>query len=64
MPRVAKGVNKIAVALHDWDEDDRQEAIDFALHPGNGTTAIMLYLRQRDIYCITNNGTRLEKNSN
>ena len=49
MPRVAKGVNKIAVALHDWDEDDRQEAIDFALHPGNGTTAIMLYLRQRDI---------------
>jgi hypothetical protein len=49
MPRVAKGVNKIAVALHDWDEDDRQEAIDYALHPGNGTTSIMLFLRQRNI---------------
>jgi hypothetical protein len=38
MATVAKGVNKIAVALHDWSEDDRQDAIDFAVHPGNGTS--------------------------
>jgi hypothetical protein len=49
MATVAKGVNKIAVALHDWSEDDRQDAIDFAIHPGNGTSSVALYLNHRGV---------------
>lgn len=49
MATVAKGVNKIAVALHDWSEDDRQDAIDFAIHPGNGTSSIAVYLNHRGV---------------
>lgn len=49
MPTGAAGTNKIATILHDWDESDRQEAIDFALHPGNGATAVLFYLKQRNV---------------
>jgi hypothetical protein len=48
MARIA-GTSKIETAMLDWSEDDRQDAIDFACHPGNGTTAISLYLKQRGI---------------
>lgn len=49
MATVAKGVNKIAVALHDWSEEDRQDAIDFAIHPSNGTSTIAVYLHHRGV---------------
>ena len=49
MAAVAKGVNKIAVALYDWSEEDRQDAVDFAVHPGNGTSTIAVYLNNRGV---------------
>lgn len=49
MPAGANGSNKIDIALYDWSQEDRQDAIDFALHPGNQATSILLYLRQRNV---------------
>lgn len=45
----SKGYNSIDTALRDWNESDRQDAIDFAMHPGNGATTIALYLSQRGV---------------
>jgi hypothetical protein len=50
MPIALNGTNRIAVAIHDWSEEERQEAIDFGLHPGNGPTSITLFLKQRDVH--------------
>lgn len=44
-----KGINKIATALYDWSEDDRQDAIEFAMHPANTLTSIVLYLHNKGI---------------
>ena len=61
MATVAKGVNKIAVALHDWSEDDRQDAIDFAIHPGNGTSSIAVYLHHRGVKASLDTVNRWQK---
>lgn len=50
MATFATGSNKITTALHDWDEDDRQEAIEFAKHPGNGVTAVAVYLKSKGVH--------------
>lgn len=44
MSTLARGTNKIVTLLHDFSDDDRQDAIDFAMHPANGVTAIANYL--------------------
>jgi hypothetical protein len=49
MPTPAKNINKVATILHDWSDEDRQEAIDFAMHPGNGVTTIGVYLHSKGV---------------
>jgi hypothetical protein len=61
MSPVAKGLNKIDTIIHDWNEEDRQDAIDFALHPGNGTSTIAVYLHQRGIKVSVNTVHRWQK---
>jgi hypothetical protein len=61
MPKAAAGSNKIELALADWSADDRQDAIDFALHPANGATAIMLYLNKRNIKASVDTVHRWQK---
>jgi hypothetical protein len=58
---VPKNSNKIDTIIHDWDEGDRRDAIDFALHPGNGTTAIALYLSNRGVKASLNTIHRWQK---
>lgn len=49
MSRIAKGTSMIDVQLYDWTEDDRDEAIEFATHPGNGVTSVTVFLNSRGI---------------
>lgn len=49
MSRIAKGVSTIAVQMHEWSEDDRNDAIEFATHPANGVTAVTIFLQSRGI---------------
>lgn len=37
--------------MHDWSAEERQDAIDFALHPANSPTTVKLYLHNKDIRC-------------
>jgi hypothetical protein len=55
------GSNKIDIELANWSEEDRQDAIDFALHPGNGATAILVYLNHRGIKASLNTAYRWQK---
>lgn len=61
MSIVAKGLNKIDTIIHDWTEEDRQDAIDFALHPGNGTSTIAVYLHQKGVKASVNTVHRWQK---
>lgn len=45
----AKNINKVTTLMHSWSEDDKQDAIEFALHPGNGITSVTIYLHARGI---------------
>lgn len=56
-----KGYSKIAVAIESWDEDDRQDAIEFATHPTSGCTAVQLYLNQRGIKASTDSVSRWQR---
>ena len=47
MSAYSKGYNRITTIIHDWTEEDRQDAIDFALHPGNGVTSVCIYLKSK-----------------
>jgi hypothetical protein len=58
MPVVVKGINKVATILHDWTEEDRQDAIDFAMHPGNGVTTVALYLHNKGVKVSLNTVSR------
>lgn len=49
MSRIAKGTTLVGTHLHDWSEEDRNDAIEFALHPANGVTAITVYLNSRGV---------------
>jgi hypothetical protein len=49
MSRIAKGTTLVGTQLHDWSEDDRNDAIEFALHPANGVTAVTLYLNSKGV---------------
>lgn len=44
-----KHTNAIDTQLYDFSDEDRQEVIDFALHPANGLTAICCFLHARGI---------------
>jgi hypothetical protein len=58
---VPQNSNKIDTIIHAWNEDDRQDAIDFALYPGNGATAILAYLNQRGVKASLNTVYRWQK---
>lgn len=49
MGAFAKGLSAIDAQLHNWSEEDRADAMEFAMNPINGVTAIMLYLHHRGI---------------
>ncbi len=57
----AKGLNKIDTILYDWSEEDRQDAIEFASHPGNGTSSIALYLHQKGVRVSINTVHRWQR---
>jgi hypothetical protein len=44
-----KHSNAIDTQLYDMSDEDRQEIIDYALHPANGLTAICVFLHVRGI---------------
>lgn len=51
MSTIAKGLNVVDTKMYDWSEEDRDEAIQFALHPGNSPTTVHLYLNSKGIKC-------------
>jgi hypothetical protein len=49
MGTLAKGLTGIDIQLHEWNEEDRLDAIEFAKNPAHGATAILLYLRSKNV---------------